>query len=346
MSMQEFLKEHARAHPKMAPEDVFKFLYQGVFGCEHLLADPESVIRRIQKEEKSLARRECRAEPLSAFYCRVPLGWLAPKTLGSLFCRSANEGQKGTAAQLERELQRTEALVREGVFSFRPEEFEKARTEWAAQGYPALHHTPEFRKVYHPAYRVIGAEYLPYLPLLAAIDRGLKKGALTLAIEGGSAGGKSTLAGFLHQLYDCTLFHMDDFFLRQEQRTPARLAEPGGNVDRERFLEEVLRPLRSGNAITYRPYDCSTRHFSSPITVMPKPLTVIEGAYSMHPELAGYYDLSAFLEIDPTLQRSRIQKRNSPQMAERFFKEWIPLECLYFEKLKVKERCSFIIKSG
>ena len=36
---------------------------------------------------------------------------------------------------------------------------------------------------------------------------------------------------------------MDDFFLRPEQRTEERLKEVGGNVDRERFLEEVARPL-------------------------------------------------------------------------------------------------------
>ena len=33
---------------------------------------------------------------------------------------------------------------------------------------------------------------------------------------------------------------MDDFFLRPEQRRPERFAEPGGNVDRERFAAEVL----------------------------------------------------------------------------------------------------------
>ena len=39
--------------------------------------------------------------------------------------------------------------------------------------------------------------------------------------------------------FDCNLFHMDDFFLRMEQRTPDRMKETGGNVDYERFYETV-----------------------------------------------------------------------------------------------------------
>ena len=60
-------------------------------------------------------------------------------------------------------------------------------------------------------------------------------------------------------------------------------------------------------------------------------VNIIEGAYSMHPTLAGYYDFSVFLDIEPKLQVLRIKKRNSPEMAERFFEEWIPLEQRYLK---------------
>ena len=80
-----------------------------------------------------------------------------------------------------------------------------------------------------------------FAPLFAELDRRLAGEApVCLAIEGGSASGKTTLGKILAKRYDCTVFHMDDFFLRAEQRTAARFAEPGGNVDRERFLAEVL----------------------------------------------------------------------------------------------------------
>ncbi|MBE6932551.1 MAG: phosphoribulokinase [Ruminococcaceae bacterium] len=168
-------------------------------------------------------------------------------------------------------------------------------------------------------------------------------GSVVFAIEGGSASGKTTLSRLLEQLYDCTVFHMDDFFLRPEQRTPERYKEPGGNIDRERFLEEVLLPMAQNQEVIYRRFDCSTFSLLPPEIIVPQKLTVIEGAYCMHPELAGYYDLSLFLETSPELQKKRIHKRNSPEMAERFFTQWIPLEHRYFDAFQIKERCDYKI---
>ena len=75
-----------------------------------------------------------------------------------------------------------------------------------------------------------------------------QKDMVVVAIDGKCTSGKTTLASKLVQIYDCNVFHMDDFFLRPEQRTPERFAEVGGNVDYERFQEEVLLPLKSRKA--------------------------------------------------------------------------------------------------
>ena len=160
-----------------------------------------------------------------------------------------------------------------------------------------------------------------------------------VAIDGRSASGKTTLSKRLEKKYDCTVFHMDDFFLQPHQRTKERLAEVGGNFDRERFLEEVLLPLKTGATIKYRRFDCSTMALEKEIRILPKPLVIIEGVYSMHPDLSKYYDFSLFLDISPDLQKKRILQRNSPQKAERFFAEWIPMENRYFEATRVSERC-------
>ena len=66
-----------------------------------------------------------------------------------------------------------------------------------------------------------------------------EKDMILVAIDGKCTSGKTTLASKLAELYDCNVFHMDDFFLRPEQRTPERFAEVGGNVDYERFYKEV-----------------------------------------------------------------------------------------------------------
>ena len=179
--------------------------------------------------------------------------------------------------------------------------------------------------------------------LFEELDKRLTTGPVVLAIDGGSASGKTTLSDLLASTYDCTVFHMDDFFLRPEQRTPERYAEVGGNVDRERFLNEVLEPLSKGEVVNYRKFHCASMMLEKPIPITPQKLVVIEGAYSMHPELSDYYDLSVFLDISPELQRERILRRNDPQMAERFFNTWIPLEEKYFSELNIKEQCDIMI---
>ena len=182
------------------------------------------------------------------------------------------------------------------------------------------------------------------MELYKSIDMLLKnKESVIVAIEGGSASGKTTLAKKLEQKYKCTVLHMDDFFLRPEQRTKDRLAQPGGNVDRERFYEEVVVPLVKRDTIVYRPFDCATMSLQSARKIEPDKIIVVEGAYSTHPELGEYYDLSVFLDITPELQQERIWKRNTPDKAERFFTQWIPMEQKYFEAMRVKERCDMIL---
>lgn len=179
--------------------------------------------------------------------------------------------------------------------------------------------------------------------LFARIDRLLaQKGTVLLAIDGPCTAGKTTLANILHSKYGCSVFHMDDFFLRPAQRTQSRLAEPGGNVDYERFYEEVIQPLQTGNAFSYRPFSCASQSLSAPVTVSPTPLTVIEGTYSAHPHFGNPYDLKVFLSVDPEIQRQRIGLREAWKQ-ERFFSEWIPMEQCYFSHFSIQKNCDLIL---
>ena len=186
-------------------------------------------------------------------------------------------------------------------------------------------------------------EFMPFAPFFGEVERLALGERAIIAIEGGSASGKTTLGRFLKEKYDCNVFHMDDFFLRPEQRTPERLAEAGGNVDRERFLSEVLIPLSEGREVCFRRFNCSRQELEAPLAVTPKRLNFVEGAYSMHPSLEKYYDFSLFIDISPEKQRERILVRNSEQQAKRFFEEWIPYELRYFSETNIKDRCKMII---
>lgn len=160
-----------------------------------------------------------------------------------------------------------------------------------------------------------------------------------VAIDGPCASGKTTLAACLARAYGATVVHMDDFFLRPEQRTPERYLTPGGNVDHERFCKEVLTPMRRNEPFLYRPYDCRTQTIARGDWIVPAPLCVIEGSYSLHPELASAYDLKVLLDIGAQEQSDRILRRSGPVQHARFLKEWIPLENLYFDRTNIASRC-------
>ena len=177
---------------------------------------------------------------------------------------------------------------------------------------------------------------------LDVLDAVLQAAPVILAIDGPCAAGKTTLAQHLSERYqDAQVYHMDDFFLQPAMRTVERLQTPGGNVDYERFLQEVLLPLTQRTPFTYHKYDCQTGQLT-PVHSTPARLSIVEGAYSLHPALRDYYDLKLFLDINEEVQAKRILQRNGPQMAGRFFNEWIPLEQKYFDALAVREAADFV----
>lgn len=351
---------HYQTYPQMQIRDMLKFLHQSACGCEHFVSNEEDAIKYIASEAQNAgensegettelcAEQGGRTEPLDGEFCRVHLSWikagLAPKTLGRLFVLSAEPAENGKEV-LEEKVAVFQELVNKGRLPFDPAETGQEIAGWREAGYPPCRHTEHFRNTYVPAYRVIKKEYAMFLPLFLEVDRRRNQSQnVTLAIEGGSASGKTTLSKLLEAVYSSAVLHMDDFFLRPQQRTPERLAQPGGNVDWERFLEEVLTPLKKRERINYRRFDCSTFTIKPPVPLTPTKLTVVEGAYSMHPQLEGYYDLSVFLDVSPKLQEARIRKRNVPAMAERFFREWIPMERHYFEATDAKNRCDLVIE--
>ena len=151
-----------------------------------------------------------------------------------------------------------------------------------------------------------------------------------------SGSGKSSLAAELHEAFpESNLFHMDDYFLRPSQRTQERLSEVGGNVDYERFFEEIICHLKDKAGLTFQRYDCCSLTLCEKIHVPWKPLVIIEGSYSHHPYFGDAYDLRVFLEVSPQEQRERILKRNGAEMLKRFESEWIPKENAYFKKFEI-----------
>ena len=170
---------------------------------------------------------------------------------------------------------------------------------------------------------------------------------LMIAIDGRSGSGKTTLAEFLAEKYDANVFHMDDFFLQGHQRTEERLSETGGNVDYERFREEVLIPLWYGDPVLYRPFNCKIMEIDKDKeqVIKPKRINIIEGSYSQHPYFGEPYQLRVFLDIDEESQFENISARTGGdnEIMEKFRNEWIPKEEEYIKANDLEEKADVYI---
>ena len=166
---------------------------------------------------------------------------------------------------------------------------------------------------------------------------------LVIAIDGGAASGKSTLANDLAKRFQGAVIHMDDCFLRPEQRTEERLAEAGGNLDRERFLVEVIPHLRKEEGFSYQRFDCSEMALGEFVFVPKTRLLIVEGSYSHHPAFGEAYDLKIFLSVSEMTRKSRILARNGEEKYQMFVNRWIPLENRYFDAFSIPEKADILI---
>ena len=200
------LIKHCQDYPSLEIQDVFKYLYQSSFGCEHLVSSLPFAIDYIISESQACVKNHDKLiDALDGEYSRVHLSYLnqglSAETLGKLFVTSAKKEDNGRS-ELENKLEIAKALIRESQIPFSPLEFEKGVNDWKTIGYPAIHHSDVFRTEYSPAYRVISNKYVPFLPLLAKIDTLIKEKNVVIAIDGGSdhAAAGSSLVFLLLQL--------------------------------------------------------------------------------------------------------------------------------------------------
>lgn len=356
------LTAQLQQYPAMQPQDVYKLLHQRTFGPGHLVNDAVKSLARLRQELLTLQTPpHCPAtlfEPIGNGMARLSLSAVAATGLsvhtlnGMLVCCA---GARGSVQAFEAVLGQASALCAAGGLPLDAKALDAFFAAQKALGYPACHHSETFRAAYNPAYRVVEQSAAEALALFARIDGLLaKRGNAVVALEGGAGSGKTTLAKLLQSVYSpraggcgCTVLAMDDFFLRQVQRTPERLAQVGQYIDHERFLDEALLPLRLGAPFAYRPYDCQKGDLGEKRRVSPAPLRVVEGVYCMHPALdaAGCYDLRVFLEATPAQQHERLAARCTPEQYARFCDDWLPREAAYFAAFDLPARCDLRLQT-
>ena len=341
MNFTAFVEEQLQLHPSTQPRDVIKQCYQAAKGAEHLLMDTARARAYFDQEYAATPADDTQPlfEAISEDVCRVNLAaWkasgLPAEWLFRMFVYTASIPMGG-AELLEQYL--TEAAT---VATALPG-WEEALTTWQEAGMPAVHHSDAYRAAEKPAYRIVNGRFRCIMPILQRLqeDRTIR----VISMDGRAASGKSTKAELLSAVLEAPVVHMDDFFLPPALRTPERLAQPGGNVDYDRFAKEVVPHLASNAAFAYRMFDCSQMDFGGLREIAAAPLRIVEGSYAHHPALGDYANLRVFSTVEEEEQMARILRRNGEKMAEMFRTRWIPMEENYFRHFAIRDKADIVL---
>lgn len=337
MFSDELLKAFRR-RPYAEVQDIVKYCYQAAFGQGHLLSS--EALSYLEAESKDLVwRSEILTEAVGDHFTRVNLHpWLKvslplPYLYALMTFPYERQSDEAFLSYLKSAVKTLPEL------GFPREELEKGIDEYLKGGIRAVHHSEEYRSAEAPAYRIIGNEAAGAIPVLEA----LRPEDRIIAIDGRCASGKTTLAEVLSKMLNAPVIHLDDFFLPLELRSEERLSEPGGNVHYERFLEEVIAPLRDHDKISYRIFDCSSCDYISKAELPAYDYLIIEGSYSHHPYFRDYADIRVFKDIESAEQLRRLGIREDQESLERFRLRWIPMEEKYFHTFRIKEKADIII---
>ncbi|MBQ7324237.1 MAG: hypothetical protein IJW98_00685 [Clostridia bacterium] len=157
------LQTHAARYPKMEPTDAVKLLYQSEFGGGHLIANEDACLAYLRTEwERTPKNPEAPlVEDIGGKIVRVMLAAIpdadAVEALGRDFIRSA-ANVHGTREGFLEKLALLRRVTAEGQFAFSLAELDEYLSAYERAGYPAVSHSETYRRLYHPAYRVLRRE--------------------------------------------------------------------------------------------------------------------------------------------------------------------------------------------
>ena len=160
----------------------------------------------------------------------------------------------------------------------------------------------------------------------------------TIAIDGRSGSGKSTVAALLKkQLPDFVVLNGDDYF------EPIDDLIVWGEFNDERFIADVIEPLRRGNNFTYRSYDWHAEpHITERNIEIAKGLC-LERCYSFQLDLD--WDLKIWVETpkEICLERGLAREIMPPEKIIPAWKIWQQQEDEYIRNFKPEQRADIIV---
>lgn len=188
-------------------------------------------------------------------------------------------------------------------------------------------------------WRVVRVDVL--VELLAAGVGAVRGRPRVVAVDGRSASGKSTLASRLHRAVPrSAVVHTDDLAWHEPLYAWGDLLADG-----------VLRPLREGRALAYRPPQWDVRGREGAIEVPAGlDLVVVEGTGASHREHAGLVDATVWVQADLAEAERRGIARDvadgvngGPEEATAFWHAWMAEELRFFERQRTWERADAVV---
>ncbi|MCK5593397.1 hypothetical protein KAI31_04795, partial [Candidatus Bathyarchaeota archaeon] len=152
--------------PDLAVVDVYKMLFQSVFGIQHILRDKAK--RYLEEELSTLEMQKSSEEPLienisiDNVMVRVNLRPFKMRSLSSdkLFLAMVTSAKetKGTQKAFLKLWNQFKSLVEAGRLNFDESSLEDCDKKVEKENYPLYHHSERYRRSYSPAYRVVKRE--------------------------------------------------------------------------------------------------------------------------------------------------------------------------------------------
>lgn len=167
--------------------------------------------------------------------------------------------------------------------------------------------------------------------------------SVVICIDGHCCAGKTTLASLLSETLGALVIHMDDYYLPMHKRCNNFLESIDGPIDQQRFIEEVVNPLkRHATSLYLQKFDCKSQRLLDIKEVSIPDIVIIEGSYSHHP-LWSLNSFNVFVEIDKSTQLLRLNVREGDDHLMIFENIWLRLERQYQQYYQIKEKADFAL---
>lgn len=167
---------------------------------------------------------------------------------------------------------------------------------------------------------------------------------ILIGIDGRAGSGKTTLVENVNAIDpNISIITGDDFY----QHLPFDIHGKSsffykyqGYFDQNKFIKNILLPVRNSKEIKYKKYDWFKKGFSEHTIFLPTNIIFFEGVFMCSPDLVKYFDFSVFLDSKRDLCYSRLIKRDTSQ---EWITEWQDTEDWYLEHYSIKTYVDILV---